>query len=155
MPQAGLRVLSSFLLPLLAVLSLFAAASVHAMDIDDPFPDPERQALYERLMSEVRCLVCQNQTIGDSNAPLAADLRREIRGLVEAGRTEPEIQTFLLDRYGDFVLYRPRLTASTALLWFAPAILLIIGGFALWRIVKRRSQLPVPADEEENPSPPV
>lgn len=138
-------------LSLLISLPLVAAGVAHSMDIDEPFPDPTRQALYERLMSEVRCLVCQNQTIGDSNAPLAADLRREIRGLVEAGRTEAEIQTFLLDRYGDFVLYRPRLTASTALLWFAPVLLLIIGGFALWRIVKRRSQLPVPTDEEDNP----
>jgi cytochrome c-type biogenesis protein CcmH len=118
------------------------------MDPEPPLDDPARQAVYERLTREVRCLVCQNQTIADSTAPLAADLRREIRGLVEQGKGEEEVKDFLLARYGDFVLYRPRLRPATVALWAAPAALLVFGGFALWRTVQRRSALPVEADDE-------
>jgi cytochrome c-type biogenesis protein CcmH len=121
------------------------------MDPEPVLADPIQQETYERLTNEVRCLVCQNQTIADSSAPLAADLRREIREMVEAGRSEAEIQTFLLDRYGDFVLYRPRFIPSTAMLWLAPVILLLIGGIGLRRIIQRRAALPVPADEEDGP----
>jgi len=123
------------------------------MDTEPGLPDPTQQQLYEQLTHEVRCLVCQNQTIADSTAPLAADLRREIRGLVEQGRSEDEIRTFLLDRYGDFVLYRPRFNAATALLWLAPVLLLLLGGAVLWRIIQRRAGLPVPAEDEEQPDP--
>lgn len=132
------------------ILALIPLPSL-AMDPDPALADPARQEIYERLTSEVRCLVCQNQTIGDSSAPLAADLRREIRQMVEAGRSEAEIKTFLLDRYGDFVLYRPRFMPTTALLWLAPVLLLLIGGFGLRRIVQRRAGLPVPTDDEDGP----
>lgn len=134
----------ALMLPLLPVPGL-------GMDPEPALADPERQAIYERLTSEVRCLVCQNQTIGDSSAPLAADLRREIREMVEAGQSEAEIKTFLLDRYGDFVLYRPRFMPATALLWLAPVLLLILGGLGLYRIVRRRAALPVPADDDDSP----
>ncbi|TFG86072.1 MAG: cytochrome c-type biogenesis protein CcmH, partial [Chromatiales bacterium] len=113
--------------------------------------DPAQQELYERLTDEVRCLVCQNQTIGDSSAPLAADLRREIRQMIDAGQSEAEIKTFLLVRYVDFVLYRPRFMPTTALLWLAPVLLLVIGGFGLRRIIQRRAALPVPIDDEDGP----
>jgi len=119
-----------------------------AIDTDPKLADPEQQATYERLTSEVRCLVCQNQTIGDSSAPLAADLRREIRQMVESGRTEEEIKVFLLERYGDFVLYKPRFKASTAALWLAPLLLLLLGGIGLGRIIRRRAALPVPPDDD-------
>ncbi|MDJ0927960.1 MAG: cytochrome c-type biogenesis protein CcmH [Gammaproteobacteria bacterium] len=128
---------------------LMIPIAVSAIDVDEPLADPGQQALYEQLTEEVRCLVCQNQTIGDSTAPLAADLRREVRKLVEAGNDEGEIKTFLTDRYGDFVLYKPRFTASTALLWLAPGLLLLGGGAWLWRIVTRRAQLPVTTEEED------
>lgn len=121
------------------------------MDPEPALADPVQQETYERLTHEVRCLVCQNQTIADSSAPLAADLRREIREMVEAGESEVEIKTFLLDRYGDFVLYRPRFMPSTAVLWSAPVLLLLIGGFGLRRIIQRRAALPVPADNEDGP----
>jgi cytochrome c-type biogenesis protein CcmH len=134
------------LVPLLVGVLVTTGAA--AMDPDPPLPDPAQQAVYERLTHEVRCLVCQNQTIGDSTAPLAADLRREIRGLVAAGRSEDEIKTFLLDRYGDFVLYRPRLRPATVALWGAPAALLVVGGIGLWRTVRRRALLPVEADDD-------
>jgi cytochrome c-type biogenesis protein CcmH len=122
-----------------------------AMDPEPALADPDQQAVYERLTDEVRCLVCQNQTIGDSSAPLAADLRREIRQMIEAGQSETAIKTFLLERYGDFVLYRPRFMPTTALLWLAPVLLLLIGGLGLRRIIQRRAALPVPSDDEDGP----
>jgi cytochrome c-type biogenesis protein CcmH len=119
-----------------------------AIDTDPKLADPVQQATYERLTSEVRCLVCQNQTIGDSSAPLAADLRREISEMIKAGRSEEEIKVFLLERYGDFVLYKPRFKPSTAALWLAPLLLLLVGSLGLARIIRRRAALPVPADDE-------
>ena len=127
---------------------LLGAQPLLAIDTDPKLPDPAQQATYARLTSEVRCLVCQNQTIGDSSAPLAADLRREIREMIVAGRSEEEIKVFLLERYGDFVLYKPRFKASTAALWLAPLLLLVIGGLGLGRIIRRRAALPVPPDDE-------
>ena len=124
---------------------------VFAMDADPKLSDPVLQETYERLTHEVRCLVCQNQTIADSTAPLAADLRNEIRLMLAAGRSEAEVKTFLLDRYGDFVLYKPRFKASTAMLWLAPVLLLLAGGVGLRRSIQRRATLPVPADDEEDP----
>jgi cytochrome c-type biogenesis protein CcmH len=123
------------------------------MDPDPPLADPAQQATYETLTREVRCLVCQNQSLADSTAPLAADLRREIRGLVEAGRSEGEIKDFLLDRYGDFVLYRPRLRPATLALWGAPLLLLVGGGFALWRTLKYRARLPTEPDDADDVDP--
>jgi cytochrome c-type biogenesis protein CcmH len=134
------------LLALLVLVALVGPAL--AMDPEPPLPDPAQQAVYERLTREVRCLVCQNQTIADSTAPLAADLRREIRGLVEEGKGEEEVKDFLLARYGDFVLYRPRLRPATVALWAAPAALLVLGGFGLWRTVQRRGTLPVESDDD-------
>lgn len=119
-----------------------------AIDTDPKLADPVRREIYERLTNEVRCLVCQNQTIGDSSAPLAADLRREIRLMIEAGRSEEEIKEFLLERYGDFVLYKPRFKPSTAALWLAPGMLLLIGAFGLRQVIRRRAALPVPADDD-------
>jgi cytochrome c-type biogenesis protein CcmH len=131
---------AGLMLPTLLVFGLAA---------DEPLADPAQQALYERLTNEVRCLVCQNQTIGDSSAPLAADLRREIRQKVLDGQSEPEIKAFLTDRYGDFVLYRPRFSGPSLLLWLAPALLLLFGILVLWKIVRRRSALPVTSEAED------
>ena len=133
----------SFLLLILA-LPITVAVAITA---EQKFVDPEQQALYDRLGEEVRCLVCQNQTIGDSSAPLASDLRREIRDMIDDGRSEQEIKIFLTERYGDFVLYRPRYGGATSLLWIAPGALLLIGAAVLWRIIKRRASLPVPPEE--------
>lgn len=133
-------------------LLCISAFSAWAIGTEESLTDPAQQEVYEHLTNEVRCLVCQNQTIADSTAPLAVDLRREIRQMIEAGQSEEEIKTFLLDRYGDFVLYRPRWQANTALLWLAPVLLLLIGGGGLWRIVRRRAALPVPSDDGDPPS---
>lgn len=128
---------------------LLVCAPVFAIEAGPPIADPEQRELYDRLVDEVRCLVCQNQTIADSNAALAVDLRREIRGMVAAGQTEGEIKIFLTERYGEFVLYRPRWSGATAALWLAPAILVLLGGVWLWRIVKRRAALPVTTEEQD------
>jgi cytochrome c-type biogenesis protein CcmH len=134
------------------VVGMLLWGSAQAIDSEMPIADPEHRALYEQLIHEVRCLVCQNQTIGDSTAPLAADLRREIRRLVVEGRSDEEIKRFLLDRYGDFVLYKPRFRETTALLWLAPVLLLVVGGLTLALVVRRRAVLPSDVDADENPS---
>jgi cytochrome c-type biogenesis protein CcmH len=90
------------------------------------------------LADELRCLVCQNQTLADSNAPLAVDLRNQIREQLAKGASEREVREFMVARYGDFVLYRPPLKASTLALWFGPFILLAAGGFLLYRLITRR-----------------
>jgi len=127
----------------------FPILPVLGVNPDEPLADPDQQALYERLTTEVRCLVCQNQTIADSNAPLASDLRREIREKVSAGQSEAEIKIFLTDRYGDFVLYRPRFGGPSLLLWLAPGLLLLFGTVVLWNIIRRRSTLPVTSEVED------
>jgi cytochrome c-type biogenesis protein CcmH len=109
---------------------LFALASpAMAIDTDKAFDDPELQARYEHIIEEVRCLKCQNQSIKDSNAFLAGDLRREIRRMLSEGKTDEEIYDFLVARYGEFALYRPRMSGKTLVLWVAP-ILLIDGDAA-------------------------
>ncbi len=126
---------------MLTALLLFGAlGTAFAIDAERAFDDPVLQQRYENLNRELRCLVCQNQTIADSNAGLAADLRREVHDLIAAGKTDDEIRDFMIERYGDFVLYRPRMTATNFLLWAAPVLLLAIGGLAVVRVVRRRSQ---------------
>ena len=135
----------------LAILTglLLQISPVFGLDVAEPLTDPDQRALYEKLTIEVRCLVCQNQTIADSDAPLAADLRREIREKVSAGQSEAEIKKFLTDRYGDFVLYRPRFGGPSLLLWLAPGLLLLIGMAVLWNIIRRRADLPVTSEDDD------
>ncbi len=125
------------------VLLLLVTAPALAIDTGKAFDDPELQARYEKIIDEVRCLKCQNQTIKDSNAFLAADLRREIRRMLSEGKTDAEIYAFLVERYGEFALYRPRAAGKTLILWLAPLLLLAGGGVVLWRILRRRMALPV------------
>jgi cytochrome c-type biogenesis protein CcmH len=128
---------------------LGAAPAARAIDTQPAFADPALQHRYETLNRELRCLVCQNQPIADSNAGLAVDLRREVKEMIEAGKTDDEIRTFMTDRYGDFVLYNPPLTARTYLLWAAPVLLLAIALYAIFSIVRRRSRQPIDIDPEE------
>lgn len=93
------------------------------------FHDPQKEALYRKMIGELRCLVCQNQNIADSNAELAVDLRNRTRELIIQGKSEVEVTEYMVKRYGEFVIYRPRLNVSTFVLWFSPAILLM---FCLW-----------------------
>lgn len=114
----------------------------------------EDPALEERLLNlskELRCLVCQNETLAESRADLAVDLRREIREQMKAGKSDKEIVAFLTDRYGQFILYRPRVTPITYLLWFGPFVLLLAGLAVLFRYIKQRrdaiAEKPLTADE--------
>lgn len=115
--------------------------------------DPAIEARMMALAEELRCLVCQNQTLADSQADLAADLRREIRELMLKGQSDEQIKRYLVARYGDFVLYRPPLKPTTWLLWFGPALLLIGGLTALYAVLLRRRRLaptePLNADQEK------
>lgn len=99
---------------------------------------PEAERRLRKLEDELRCLVCQNQTLADSNADLAVDLRRQVESMVAAGRSDAEIKDYLVDRYGDFVLYRPRVQGNTLALWIGPFALLALGVLA-WLVVQRRS----------------
>ena len=128
---------------LIAWLAVLVAVPAVAIDQEKRFDDPEMQARYERLISEVRCLQCQNQSIKDSNVSLAADLRREIARMIEEGQTDAQIADFLVTRYGEFALYRPRTTGKTLVLWLAPFLLVILGGFALFRVIRHRMSLPI------------
>ena len=128
---------------------LCLAGGAQAIDTAKAFDDPELQARYEKLVAEVRCVTCQNQSIKDSNAFIAADLRREIRRLIGEGKSDSEVKDFLVTRYGDFVLYRPRYEGKTLILWLAPFLLLLIGGFAMFRVIRHRVALPIEDNTRE------
>jgi cytochrome c-type biogenesis protein CcmH len=114
------------------LLVLLATLPVQAVEVRQ-FDDSAKQARYERLIEELRCLVCQNQSLADSDADLARDLRDEVYGIIQSGKDEQEAIRFLTDRYGDFVLYRPPVKPITWLLWIGPLLILLGGGVFLWR----------------------
>jgi len=123
------------------VLALAAPAALPARDAPPAAEDPATEARMTRIAAELRCLVCQNQTIADSNAPLAQDLRQQVREMIRRGDSDRQIVDYMTARYGDFVLYRPPLKGSTALLWFGPAALLVGGIGVLVVVLRRRSRL--------------
>lgn len=122
--------------------AILVALSVMPVSASEPlvFDSPEQEARYQKLTVELRCMVCQNQNLADSDAPLAQDLRKEIYDMMMAGRDDEYIKTFLVDRYGDFVLYRPELKGNTLALWLAPGVLLLIGAVALFFTVRNRNR---------------
>lgn len=105
------------------------------------FSNPTYEQRYIHLTQELRCLVCQNQNLADSDAPLAQDLRQEIQQMMEAGQSDAEIKSFMVTRYGDFVLYRPRLEGNTLVLWVLPALLLLVGALTVFLIVRRYNRV--------------
>ncbi|MFU8896852.1 MAG: cytochrome c-type biogenesis protein CcmH [Gammaproteobacteria bacterium] len=115
------------------------ADSVLAMNPQDVFETPEQLVRYERMINNLRCVVCQNQSVAESQVDLARDLRRITRDMILAGRTDAEIEQYMVDRYGDFVLYNPPLNPTTYLLWGAPVILLLAGAVVMVTIVGKRS----------------
>jgi cytochrome c-type biogenesis protein CcmH len=133
---------------LLAVWLALAGAAAPAQGVEG-FDDAGLNARYRALISEIRCPKCLNESIAESNAPVAADLRREVRRLIGEGATDDEIKTFLSSRYGEFVLYRPPVTPTTFIVWAAPFALLLLGGFVFFRILAARSTQPL--DEELPP----
>jgi cytochrome c-type biogenesis protein CcmH len=135
---------------LLACLVLAPLAG--AFDSGQRFEDPVQQSRFERVIRDLRCLVCRSESIADSNAPLAADLRREVETLMRAGRSDEEIYAFMTERYGDFVLLQPPVAPRTWLLWAAPALFLAGGVAVVLVVVRRRARLasvnPAALDEE-------
>ncbi|MEB4593339.1 cytochrome c-type biogenesis protein [Candidatus Thiothrix sp. Deng01] len=123
----------------LLLMCLWAGAGYGQTAIEvRQFSSPQQQALYEGLLTELRCLVCQNENLADSNAELAGDLRNEVYAMVtQQGLDEQAVKTFLVQRYGNFVLYRPPVQASTWLLWGGPFVMLLVGGVALWRVARQ------------------
>lgn len=120
-------------------LMAFASPALFAIDPVE-MQDPALQERYRSLTHELRCMQCQNQSIADSPVGLAGDLRREVRELLSAGRTDAEIREHLRARYGDFILFRPRFTAETAWLWLTPVVLLLTGLLIAVRIIRQRSR---------------
>jgi len=128
---------------LLSLLMLLASAYSYAGIEVHTFSTPQQEADYKQLINELRCLVCQNQNIADSNADLAKDLRREIYGMISDGQNRDQIVTFMTDRYGDFVMYRPPFKPSTAVLWAGPFVLLGLGIIGLLMFIRKRKNMPV------------
>ena len=141
------------MLRLLAALFFVVALPAAAQHLEDRLADPAQEARARELSRELRCLVCQNQSIEDSNAPLARDLRRIVRERIVAGDSDKAVLDYLVQRYGEWVLLKPRFNAQTLLLWLGPALLLMLGGgvvFALYRRQRRaQSVAPAPLDAEE------
>lgn len=127
---------------LLALLMALCVQPALAIDTAPAFDDPVLQTRYNQLIHELRCVQCRSQSIADSNVGLAADLRREVRELIAAGKTDQEILTYMTDRYGEYILYKPPLNSTTWLLWAAPVLLLVIGGTAAAIVIVRKSRLP-------------
>ena len=141
------RVWVTVLVPVLVLM--FASTTATAKEAADAAANPALEARVMAISEELRCLVCQNQTIADSHADLAVDLRNQVRTKLAAGESERQIKDFMVERYGDFVLYRPPLKATTVLLWVGPFALLALAGFALWRAIRQRAQRLVTAGPTE------
>ena len=137
-----------------AVLMLGSAGALAQIQVNQEpliFDSPEQQERFNKLTEELRCLVCQNQNLADSDAPLAHDLRDEIYKMMQSGKSNDQIKTFLVERYGDFVLYRPQVKGNTLILWLAPALLLIGGATVIGVNVNRRKRLLArPPGQEES-----
>ncbi len=123
---------------LVMLLALCLAFGVQAKEAAPAAEDPVLEARVSALSAELRCLVCQNQSIAESNAALAVDLRNQVREQLRAGRSEAQIVDYMVERYGDFVLFRPRFKASTLALWLGPMLLLAVGLVLLYRRLARR-----------------
>jgi cytochrome c-type biogenesis protein CcmH len=129
---------------LLAAMLAFGAGALKAdsilsMNPEETFQTEQQLQRYEKMINDLRCVVCQNQSVAESNVELARDLRRITRDMILAGRTDAEIKQFMTDRYGDFVLYNPPLKPITYLLWGAPVLLLLVGAWVMVSVVGRRS----------------
>jgi cytochrome c-type biogenesis protein CcmH len=138
--QAGLLALT---LALSALCGVVAQPVAPALDAQGQLSNPKLQARFEQIAKELRCLVCQNESIADSNADLARDLRRQVREMLVAGKSDDAIFTFMTDRYGEFVRFAPPLSPKTALIWGAPFFMLLLGGAIIYRVVRQRSRMPL------------
>lgn len=135
-----------------AMLCLMAASAAFAVDPEERLADPALEARAERLSRELRCVVCQNQTIDDSDAPLAADLRRALRERLAAGDTDAEAVDWLVDRYGDYVLLKPPFKPLTLALWLGPLAIVLAGAFGVILYWRSRAARPVEAADRLTPA---
>ena len=133
----------------LAALPAFAQAGQQADAAPLVFRNSGEEARFHSLAQQLRCVMCQNQSLADSNAQIARDLRGEILRLMREGRNDAQIEQFLVARYGEFVLYKPRVEAGTWLLWFGPALILLAGAFVVVGIVRRRSRATIANDQPQ------
>jgi len=124
-----------------------AFAQAGQADVPLTFTSAAEEQRFHALVAELRCVMCQNQSLADSNALIARDLRREVLDLMRQGKSNAQIKEFLVARYGQFVLYRPQVRGGTWLLWFGPALLLLIGGVVVARIVRQRGSTATPPDD--------
>ena len=121
----------------IVIFALLCAVGAQAAIVTYQFNDPQKEERFQRLSAELRCLVCQNQSLADSNAELAQDLRRELYHMIQNDATDQEIIEFMVSRYGDFVLYRPPVKTTTILLWIGPILLAIVALVVLLRVIRR------------------
>jgi cytochrome c-type biogenesis protein CcmH len=124
-----------------AVLLTLIALPLLAIDKTPPLPDPVQQQRYQGLIHELRCLKCQGETVADTQAMFGEDIRRQVREMVQAGKSDTEVRQYLVDRYGQIILLRPRWSAGNAWLWLAPGIFLLGGAWIAWRILRQRRNL--------------
>lgn len=132
---------------LVVIAALTWAAEAFAVDNTPPLSDPGMQQRYLGLTHEFRCMQCQNEALADSNVSLAADLRLEVHDLLLAGKSDDQIRDYMVARYGEFILFRPRMSLRNAWLWAAPGVLLLIGLGIAVRVIRQRSKLPITDDE--------
>ena len=125
--------------PLILLALALAAGPAHAVQPDEVLKDPALELRARHISEGLRCLVCQNQSIDDSDAPLAKDLRVVVRERLTRGDTDPAVVDYVVQRYGEFVLLRPVFAAHTLLLWLTPLLAILLGGFGLWRLSRRRT----------------
>jgi cytochrome c-type biogenesis protein CcmH len=138
-------------LVLLATASFACFAAAQGVDTNGQLVDHALQARFERIAGQLRCLVCQNESIADSNVELAADLRRQVREMLVAGKSDDAIFDFMTDRYGEFVRFSPPLEPKTLAIWGAPFIMLLLGGVIIYRVVRQRSRMPLDDEPATGP----
>ena len=137
--QAALLVLATAL----SAVGAFAQPAATALDSHGQLQNPALQMRFEQITKELRCLVCQNESIADSNVELASDLRRQVREMLVAGKSDEAIFSFMTDRYGEFVRFAPPLSPKTSLIWGAPFVMLLVGVAIIYRVARQRSRMPL------------
>jgi cytochrome c-type biogenesis protein CcmH len=145
------RLMAMAALLIAVALYMLGGVSARALDANGQLEDAALQARFENIAKDLRCLVCQNESIADSNVELASDLRRQVREMLVAGKSDGEIFDFMTDRYGEFVRFNPPVDRKTVLIWGAPFIVLLLGVVIIVRIVRGRSRMPL--DDEASPGP--